>query len=304
MKNDCVFCEQALFEDRLIFENERFNIVASLGQITDGGYLLIFPKRHVSCIGEMKVPELEEMERLKDVAFSRLAAGGYGESVSLFEHGIVGQTINHAHLHLIPAVLGSLDDRLMDDFPGNLMMLSGALTDIREKYQVFKKPYLLWNPEKVYRTCWEPNAPKQYFRTVAAQLLKRPERADWKVMDRDIDRSLWEDTVARLSPYFSHPMVRAYEEFLYNLRNSRYSWKITEEGHLRTADNLGYDPIMAVCAFVKWKHCYPGAEMLYAREIGLPEELAIAIIKASDNSWNKEKAIQEIREDLFSTVGL
>lgn len=49
MSENCVFCDKAKLGDRLISENDGWYVAATLGQITDGGYVLIIPKEHISC---------------------------------------------------------------------------------------------------------------------------------------------------------------------------------------------------------------------------------------------------------------
>jgi len=50
---DCVFCDRAQFEDRLVGETKDFFVIATLGQITDGGYVLLVPKEHIACMGAL-----------------------------------------------------------------------------------------------------------------------------------------------------------------------------------------------------------------------------------------------------------
>lgn len=58
MESDCVFCDRSKFEERLCGETKDFWIIATLGQITDGGYVLLVPKRHVECVGAMDKNEV------------------------------------------------------------------------------------------------------------------------------------------------------------------------------------------------------------------------------------------------------
>jgi len=47
MGDNCPFCDKKQFEERLIAEVDGFYLIATLGQITDGGYVLLVPKEHV-----------------------------------------------------------------------------------------------------------------------------------------------------------------------------------------------------------------------------------------------------------------
>ena len=44
MDSNCVFCDRTKFEECIIAENKDWYLIATLGQITDGGYVLIFNK--------------------------------------------------------------------------------------------------------------------------------------------------------------------------------------------------------------------------------------------------------------------
>ena len=67
-----------------------------------------------------------------------------------------------------------------------------------------RKKYLLWStPEGMIKVAIDPPALLQYLRIVAAELIGRPERGDWRNMDQELDKQLWQETVNRLKPYFS-----------------------------------------------------------------------------------------------------
>ena len=50
---DCVFCDRAQFEDRLVGETKDFFVIATLGQIIDGGYVLLVQKEHIASMGAL-----------------------------------------------------------------------------------------------------------------------------------------------------------------------------------------------------------------------------------------------------------
>jgi diadenosine tetraphosphate (Ap4A) HIT family hydrolase len=64
----CVFCERKNFEERIITETSSLYFVASLGQITNGGYTLIIPKKHILCVGMASEGEVLEIEDMAVVA--------------------------------------------------------------------------------------------------------------------------------------------------------------------------------------------------------------------------------------------
>ena len=198
----CTFCNLAMFSKYIFAEDERFYFVATPGQITDGGYALIIPKRHVRCLGALEEQEIPLLEKAIDRCATALSRE-YGESVTIFEHGVVGQTIPHAHLHLAP-VKYDFSAQLARDFPYNGVANLANWNDLRIAYGKSDMPYLLsqHNTKGLY-VCWNPNAQPQYLRIVLANALGRPERANWRTMEPEIDKRLVQKTISRLKLYFS-----------------------------------------------------------------------------------------------------
>lgn len=128
----------------------------------------------------------------------------YGIKPIVFEHGIVGQTIKHAHLHIIPAQI-RLCGRIYRDFPNAQICFLNSLKLLRWNYDfTCRKNYLFWNtPEDMLKVVINPPAPPQYLRKVAAELLGHPERGDYHNRDIELDKQLVKETVNRLKPYFS-----------------------------------------------------------------------------------------------------
>ncbi|MBI1957198.1 hypothetical protein HYV22_00330 [Candidatus Gottesmanbacteria bacterium] len=213
MSHPCVFCDRKQFEERLIAEISGFYVIASLGQITDGGYVLLFPVEHTPCMGVLDEKQTSAMLTIaadigealtKEYSPEFWTTRGYRATV--FEHGIVGQTIQHGHLHFFPAAL-DLTARPRADFPAAEFVELECQGDLQDLYARAPRPYLFWESVegKVIQStmCWNPPAPSQYFRTVVAEMLGRPERANWRTMDPELDKRLWSETVRRLKPYFA-----------------------------------------------------------------------------------------------------
>ena len=205
MTKDCIFCNRANFEDRIISEDENSFVIATLGQITDGGYLLLVPKRHVSCIGAMGYSEMRTLD-LPGSKIVEVLKDNYGtRAVTIFEHGIVGQTVPHAHIHFLPAFC-RLTEKVKQDFPeAEIESIDSRYfwLTFSSFYKVRRKPYLMWQSEdKKWNICWDPPAPLQYFRLITAEILDRPERGNWRNMDPELDRKLRTETMERLKKYF------------------------------------------------------------------------------------------------------
>lgn len=212
METTCPFCNIKQLQERLIAEVEEFYVVATLGQITDGGYVLVIPKRHVSCIGAMEDLELEALSTLLHTKVQPAFENEYPGYWNLtFEHGIIGQTIKHAHIHIMPGEF-HLSSKIDKDFPKksfprSVLYMPTPFKDLGKLYREKQKPYLLWQDESTLwfqpTVCWNPPAPPQYLRTITADTLGRPERSNWRQMDPELDKKLGEETVRRLKPYFS-----------------------------------------------------------------------------------------------------
>ncbi|HSV94757.1 MAG TPA: hypothetical protein VLH94_02145 [Spirochaetia bacterium] len=200
--SDCVFCDPAKISERTIATIRNINIVATLGQITEGGYTLLIPTEHSSCLGACDKNTIQSIDSLSRLVSSVLIAE-YRKGVTIFEHGIVGQTIKHSHLHLLPTKI-NLTKRIFLDFPKSEIQIVKDLSELQSAYQTRQEPYLLWSvPDNLYAVRWNPPAPSQYFRTVCAELLGVPERADWKTIPPEKDEILIKETIRRLTPFFN-----------------------------------------------------------------------------------------------------
>jgi len=200
--NDCAFCDRTKFEERIIAEDSLFYTIATLGQITDGGYVLLFPKSHVRCIGDMAHQNIGILGALKHRVCEALTQE-YKSGIFMFEHGIVGQTVEHAHLHITPAQYDPIT-RIKNDFPDSRIEHLISLEELKTRYSFHKKPYLLWKSiDMNWCACWDPPAPAQYLRTILAEELGCGDRANWRTMDPEFDKSLWSSTVSRLKPHLA-----------------------------------------------------------------------------------------------------
>ncbi len=174
---DCVFCNPSKLRSRTVSIFPGVRVVATLGQITEGGYLLLIPTTHSPCLGSLDREKIISFDRIiqKSIELLRLE---YPGPITLFEHGIVGQTIKHAHLHLLPANL-DLTGKIASDFPDSKIHIVENLAHLQSLYQIRQEPYLLWSTfNNKYLVCWNPPAPDQYLRTISAELLRVPERAN------------------------------------------------------------------------------------------------------------------------------
>jgi len=195
----CPFCEHEQTAKQLVAEIAGNRVIATLGQITDGGYVLVVPKRHVECVGALTAQEVAGFKLATDRVTSAVRRE-FGGPVTIFEHGVVGQTVPHAHLHVMPEE-PELESWIYRDFPRADYEDFDDFAELGAAYAAAPRPYLLWAVQgDILRVCWNPPAPPLYLRLAAAESLGRPERGDWRNVDPVADRKLITETVERLSP--------------------------------------------------------------------------------------------------------
>jgi diadenosine tetraphosphate (Ap4A) HIT family hydrolase len=109
-QSNCVFCE--LPQDRIVASNPLAVAVRDNYPVTRL-HTLVIPKRHAVTFFDLFDPERRAINQLLDVL--RLEILKNDASVSGFNVGInigdtAGQTIDHAHVHLIPRRKGDVED--------------------------------------------------------------------------------------------------------------------------------------------------------------------------------------------------
>lgn len=171
---NCPHCDRKgwAFEHALE-ETEHFVLICDSHPLLEG-HLLIIPKRHVSCIGEYTPAELSEFLPLYAHA-KRWVKEQYG-SVATFEHGVLGQTVFHSHIHFLPFT-GQVED-IIPEGKKHLYPLSSieslvALFEKDKQYLFFEVGSKLWTVDPALGY-------PRFFRERFAQALGCPERANWK----------------------------------------------------------------------------------------------------------------------------
>ncbi len=97
-QNDCAFCQYEKITD-VLKETEHFLLAADHAPLV-GGHLLIIPKQHYACYGDVPTSLDNELFAFKDEL--RLFYKQYYSPVVFWEHGVFRQTVFHAHLHCFP----------------------------------------------------------------------------------------------------------------------------------------------------------------------------------------------------------
>jgi diadenosine tetraphosphate (Ap4A) HIT family hydrolase len=95
---DCTFCQRNNVTD-ILSETPHFLLAADHAPLVEG-HLLVIPKDHYACYGDVPSTLDEELFAIKDEL--RQFYARYYAPVVFWEHGVFRQTVFHAHLHCFP----------------------------------------------------------------------------------------------------------------------------------------------------------------------------------------------------------
>ena len=175
IREHCPFCDKgALALTYLLEETTHFRIVSDYNPLTDA-HILIIPKDHVSSVGEYSDELFAEFSPIYEKV-SKFVLSKYG-SVSSFEHGKIGQTVFHSHMHVLsftgdPLVIIPEGEKYLKKITG-IKALRG-----KTEYLFFSVGNKNW---LVDTALGEP----RFFRNRFAKALGIPERANWKNTQND-----------------------------------------------------------------------------------------------------------------------
>lgn len=109
MNDQCPFCDPP---DERIWVGRELTIATPDMYPASEGHTLILPRRHVRSVFELDGEEWDELWDLvgavRDDLQSRLRPDGF--TVGINDGIAAGQTIEHAHVHVIPRHLGDVPD--------------------------------------------------------------------------------------------------------------------------------------------------------------------------------------------------
>ncbi len=97
-KPGCTFCQREEITD-ILKETPHFLLAADHAPLVEG-HLLVIPKQHYACYGDVPASLDEELFTIKDEL--RQFYAQFYAPVVFWEHGVFRQTVFHAHLHCFP----------------------------------------------------------------------------------------------------------------------------------------------------------------------------------------------------------
>lgn len=95
---DCAFCQRETITD-VLKETSHFLLAADHAPLVEG-HLLVIPRQHYACYGDVPPSLDDELLTLKEEL--RLFYARFYAPVVFWEHGVFRQTVFHAHLHCFP----------------------------------------------------------------------------------------------------------------------------------------------------------------------------------------------------------
>ena len=132
--NNCLFCERSKINEDILFESDNFFAKVGVGILTPG-HIMLIPKHHLLCFGELPDRLNKEFIKFKKDIFNKVKSN-FSEPI-IYEHGIYSQSVNHAHIHFVPYKnkyynLGSLKEKIFVE------LKSEQIDDIFEITDIFK----------------------------------------------------------------------------------------------------------------------------------------------------------------------
>jgi diadenosine tetraphosphate (Ap4A) HIT family hydrolase len=179
LKSNCPHCDPNSFALKHPLEiTDDFWVVCDVHPLC-AGHILIIPKTHLSCIGEYPYDIFQKFVPLYD-KFLNFINAMYG-SVSSFEHGKIGQTVFHSHVHILPFKESA--DLIIPE--GNKYLTSiENITELKSIYQNQGK-YLFFTINDKKWVVDPSIGASRFFRDRFAAALGNRARGNWKLMHDD-----------------------------------------------------------------------------------------------------------------------
>lgn len=175
----CPHCNQQSFAlEHPLIVTKNFYVVCDVHPLIEG-HILIIPKWHISCVGEFSDELFVEFKELYE-RFTSFIRATYGK-VSTFEHGKIGQTVYHAHVHVLP--FAGNPETIVPERKSRLKEINN-LEDIRSEYRRAGR-YLYFSIGDIMWLVDTGLGEPRFFRDRFARALGSAERGDWKEMQKD-----------------------------------------------------------------------------------------------------------------------
>jgi len=183
MKQDkqqgCPHCEGGFGLKYSLFDDEYFWIVCDVHPLIEG-HILIIPKDHVSCMGSLPKASFIRFKELYEKVLVFLNKT-YGQT-GVFEHGITGQTVFHAHTHFLPFNKSINDIVPEKELIHTISTLDEIKTEFNKNHQYL---FVAINNNKLLVDT-KIGYPR-FFRDRFAKALDAEERGNWKKTRNNVE---------------------------------------------------------------------------------------------------------------------
>lgn len=181
---ECFFCKEIddpvkniLNKNRIIYETANFVVFPTVGCF-EVGYLLVMPKQHFLCFGELEADLIDELNDIIS-KISKYIQRKENKRCIIFEHGtrdlskLTSTSIMHAHIHILP-----FEKKVICYLPGEckLKKIEG-FTDLKRETDnylflkdISENNYIIEND----------SYPSQFFRRIVCSAMGIAESWDWR----------------------------------------------------------------------------------------------------------------------------
>lgn len=181
---DCFFCKEIedptqniLRKSRIIYETANFLVFPTVGcfQI---GYLLVMPKVHYLCFGELSSDLIDELNEIIN-RLSDFIQRKEDKKCIIFEHGtrdlskLTSTSIMHAHIHIMP-----FDKNVVDYLsPECQLKKIEGFGDLKKESDNY---LFLRNITGINYIVTNNKYPSQFFRKVLCEIIGKPSCWNWR----------------------------------------------------------------------------------------------------------------------------
>ncbi|MCB2182986.1 MAG: HIT domain-containing protein [Desulfobulbaceae bacterium] len=168
-------------QSRILFKNNDFVVIPTLGSLCPG-YLLILPKKHFVSVGSMPNEYYQSLCKLLGNV-KEIIQEKYFSNVIAFEHGAVsanylgGACCDHAHIHVVPYNGNLLSSFQIRKFQIDEIFTFSSLSESVKN----DKPYLFYQSQsnRMYMITAD-RIPSQMIRKIIAEKNGIPDKWDWR----------------------------------------------------------------------------------------------------------------------------
>jgi len=171
-EKNCAHCPGGIGLQFPLYSDDLFLTVCDVHPLTEG-HILLITKKHVLAMGALSNSAFARYQKLYK-KIKTFIMNNYGQ-VGIFEHGVSGQTVPHAHTHFLP-FNHSTEEIIPDQ---HALRPVANLSEIRNEFLKNKEYLFLENRDRMWLVKTKLSYPR-FFREIFAKLLKADSRADWK----------------------------------------------------------------------------------------------------------------------------